>query len=330
VARTPFHVLGTGWALPDGVVTNVDLEARMDTSDEWIRERTGIRERRVGGTTGELATAAARAALGRAPGAPPVSMLLVATSTPDEAIPATAAVVAGELGLECGTADLNGACAGFVYALVAAGGFLDAGGSVLVVGADVMTRITDPVDRGTAILFSDGAGALLLAPAPAGSDAGLLGWDAGTDASTHDILRCDLGGTIEMAGQAVFKVAIRSATASVHAALDAAGVEPADVALFVPHQANQRITDALAGRLGLGPERVVSTIATTGNSSAATIPHALAVADRDGRLRDGDVVVVSGFGAGMTWATAVLRWSSGADDSAAPSAGRNPAGAAEV
>jgi 3-oxoacyl-[acyl-carrier-protein] synthase-3 len=330
LAPTPFHVVGTGFALPDGVLTNADLEARMDTSDEWIRERTGIHERRVGGTTGGLATAAARAALDQAPDAPPVSMLLVATSTPDEAIPATAAVVAGELGLECGTADLNGACAGFVYALIAAGGFLAAGGSVLVVGADVMTRITDPVDRGTAILFSDGAGALLLAPAPDGSDVGLLGWDAGTDASTHDILRCDLGGTIEMAGQAVFKVAIRAATASIHAALDAAGLAPDDVSLFVPHQANQRITDAMASRLGLGPERVVSTIATTGNSSAATIPPALAGADRDGRLHDGDVVVVSGFGAGMTWATAVLRWSSSRGDGSAPPARRNPAGAPEV
>jgi 3-oxoacyl-[acyl-carrier-protein] synthase-3 len=257
-------------------------------------------------------------------------MVLVATSTPDEAIPATAAVVAGELGLACGTADLNGACAGFVYALVAAGGFLTAGGSVLVLGADVMTRITDPVDRGTAILFSDGAGALLLAPAPAGSGVGLLGWDAGTDASTHDILRCDLGGTIEMAGQAVFKVAIRAATASIHAALDVAGLAPDDISLFVPHQANQRITDAMASRLGLGPDRVVSTIATTGNSSAATIPHALAVADGEARLHDGDIVVVSGFGAGMTWATAVVRWSSGGTVGDGPTPGRNPAGATEV
>jgi 3-oxoacyl-[acyl-carrier-protein] synthase-3 len=319
LAATPFHVTGVGGALPDGVLTNTDLESRMDTSDEWIRERTGIVERRVGGTTAGLAAQAGRIAIAqaKAAGAPPVSMVLLATSTPDEVIPGSSAAVAGELGLTCGSADLNGACAGFVYGLVAAGGFLaPGGGSVLVAGADVMTRITDPHDRGTAILFADGAGAVVLSPAPAGSDAGLLGWHAGTDPATHDILRCSTGGTIEMAGQAVFKVAIRATTASALAALESAGLEPGDVDLFVPHQANQRITDALAVRLGLAPEQVVSTIDRTGNSSAGTIPYALSVAQEDGRLHDGAIVVLSGFGAGMTWATAVLRWSSGAGPSA--------------
>jgi 3-oxoacyl-[acyl-carrier-protein] synthase-3 len=322
LVATPFLVTGVGGAVPDGILTNADLESRMDTSDEWIRERTGIVERRVGGTTAGLAAEAGRIALAQAgaAGAPPVSMVLLATSTPDEVIPGSAAAVAGELGFTCGGADLNGACAGFVYGLVAAGGFLaPGGGSVLVAGSDVMTRITDPHDRGTAILFADGAGAVVLSPAPAGSDAGLLGWHAGTDPSTHDILRCGVGGTIEMAGQAVFKVAIRATTASVLAALEAAGVDASDVDLFVPHQANQRITDALAARLGLGPDRVVSTIDRTGNSSAGTIPFALSVAHDEGRLRDGAIVVLTGFGAGMTWATAVLRWSSGAG--ASPSVG---------
>ncbi len=305
---TSFHIAGVGGALPDGVLTNADLEARMDTSDEWIVARTGIRSRRVGGTTTGLAAEAARAALAQA-GADdePVGMIILATSTPDRPIPASAAAVAGELGLECGTIDVNGACAGFVYAITAAFGFLDAGvGSVLVIGSDVMTRVVDPNDRGTAILFADAAGALVLSP---GGDAELLGWHAGTDPSTLSILKCEPGSLVEMSGQAVFKVAVRAAADSALAALANAEIKPGDVDLLVPHQANQRITDALASRLGLGPERVVSTIAETGNSSAATIPYALSVAQADGRLHDGDILLLSGFGAGMTWASAVLRWS---------------------
>jgi 3-oxoacyl-[acyl-carrier-protein] synthase-3 len=239
-------------------------------------------------------------------------MVLLAPSTANEAIPGSSAAVAGRLGLDCGTVDLNGACAGFAYALVAARGFLSPdGGSVLVIGADAMAAITDPDDRGTAILFADGAGAVVLTPAEPGSDVGLLGWDAGTDASAHDILLCRHGGLIEMAGQAVFKIAVRAATSSSFAALEAAGIEAADVDLFVPHQANQRITDALAGRLGLSDDQVVSTIADTGNSSAGTIPYSLSVAHDDGRLHDGSIVLMVGFGAGMTWASAVVRWSSG-------------------
>jgi 3-oxoacyl-[acyl-carrier-protein] synthase-3 len=305
---TTFRIAGTGGALPDGVLTNADLEARMDTSDDWIVARTGIHSRRVGGTTTELAAQAARVAMAHAgPDVEPIGTVILATSTPDRVIPATAAAVAGALGLTAGTLDVNGACAGFVYALAAATGFLATNtGSVLVIGADVMTRIVDPTDRGTAILFGDGAGALLLAP---GGGAELLGWQAGTDPSTADILKSELGGTISMAGQAVFKVAVRAATDSALQALAAAGVKPGDIDLFVPHQANQRITDALAHRLGLGPDRVASTISETGNSSAATIPYALSVAARDGRLPNGALILLSGFGAGMTWASAVVRWS---------------------
>jgi 3-oxoacyl-[acyl-carrier-protein] synthase-3 len=303
---TTFRIAGVGGALPSGILTNADLEARMDTSDEWIVARTGIHSRRVGGTTTGLATEAARVALAQAgPDVEPIGMLVLATSTPDRVIPATAASVARELGLTCGTFDVNGACAGFVYALIAATGFLGPG-SVLVIGADVMTRIVDPTDRGTAILFADAAGAMVLTP---GGGAELLGWQAGTDPSTFDILKCEQGDTITMQGQAVFKVAIRAAADSALEALARADVKPGDVDLLIPHQANQRITDALAHRLGLADDRVVSTIAETGNSSAATIPYALSVAAGDGRLHDGSLVLLSGFGAGMTWASAVVRWS---------------------
>jgi 3-oxoacyl-[acyl-carrier-protein] synthase-3 len=306
---TTFRIAGIGHALPDGVVTNADLESRMDTSDEWIVARTGIHSRRIGGTTSSLGAEAARRALARATGdIPPVAMIVLATSTPDMVIPATAATIAGELGLTCGTMDVNGACAGFVYAMSAAAGFLAAEiGTVLLIGCDVMSMVTDPNDRGTAILFADGAGALVLAP---GGGAELLGWDAGTDPTTLDLLSCERYETIHMEGQAVFKVAVRAAADSAKQALANAGVKPGDLDLFVPHQANQRITDALAHRLGLNDDQVMSTIAETGNSSAGTIPVALSIAYDEGRLNEGDLVLMSGFGAGMTWASAVFRWSS--------------------
>jgi 3-oxoacyl-[acyl-carrier-protein] synthase-3 len=233
-------------------------------------------------------------------------MLVVATSTPARLLPGAAAGVARELDLTCGVVDMNGACAGFVYAWQAAQGFLAAGlGSVLVVGSDILSQVTDPDDRATVILFGDGAGAVLLSPE---GDGAVLGFHAGTDPGAEDILYCEHGGHMTMEGPAVFKLAVRAATDSALRALERAGLGPGDVDLFVPHQANQRITDAIAGRLELGPERVVSTIARTGNTSAGSIPHALSVASAEGRLRRGDVVLLSGFGAGMTWATAVLRW----------------------
>ena len=304
---TGFRVAGIGGALPSGVLSNADLEARLDTSDNWIRERTGILERRVGGTTSGLGAEAARAALAQAPAdTAAVGMLIVATSTPARLLPGAATGGARELGLTCGAIDVNGACAGFVYALQAATGFLDASlGSVLVIGADILSQVTDPDDRGTAILFGDGAGALLLAP---GGEGGVLGFHAGTDPGAEEILYCDHGGVMKMEGRAVFRLAVRAASDSVRRALESADLAPGDVDLFVPHQANQRITDAIASRLGLEPERVVSTIARTGNSSAASIPYALAVAAADGRLHAGDIVLLSGFGAGMTWASSVIRW----------------------
>jgi 3-oxoacyl-[acyl-carrier-protein] synthase-3 len=312
---TDIRVAGWGRAHPPRQLTNLDLEATLDTSDEWIRERTGIVNRYVGGDSAELGTEAGRIALERAgmTGAD-VELLIVATSTPAQLMPGAYAQIAESLGITSAAFDLNGACAGFTYGLISASGLLTTGPrTALVVGVDAMSAITDPSDRGTAILFGDGAGAVVLraldGDAPADQQGGLLGWHAGTDGAARSILFCDRGGWIQMEGQAVFKIAVRAAVDSARVALERAEMKPGDVDLFIPHQANQRITDAIASRLGLQEDRVVSTLADTGNSSAGTIPYALAVAADDGRIRDGAVVLMSGFGAGMTWATALFRWS---------------------
>lgn len=318
---------GLGTALPPERLTNAQLETRLDTSDQWITERTGITERRVGGATGDLAVAAGRAALEDA-GCDPASvdLVIVATSTPDQTMPATAVRVQAELGTVGGAYDLNAACSGFVFALTAAFGALATGSRrVLVVGADAMSRIVDPDDRGTAILFGDGAGALLVERAgvgtggatPAGAlratsrsgSPGLLGSHAGTDGTLAHLLQAPLGGTIAMEGREVFRQAVRVTVESSRASLDAAGITAAEVDLFVPHQANRRIIDSAADRLGIAPGRTVSVLQATGNTSAASIPLALAAARIDGRLTDGSIVLMAGFGAGMSWATSVIRWS---------------------
>jgi len=290
-------------------MTNADLERTLDTSDAWIRERTGIRERRVGGSTGELAIRAAQAALDDAGAdAASIDLLILATETPDALMPATSAAVAGALGARCGSFDLNAACAGFTYGLVLADqmvrGCLD---RVLLVGADTMWSVTDHDDRSTAILFGDGAGALVL-EATADESAGVLGWDAGTDGTQGAILACDLGGTVRMDGQAVFKKAVRVVVDSCGAALERAKLVGEDVDVFAPHQANIRIIDAAVSRLAIPADRSAIVLDRTGNTSAASIPLALDEARQDGRLRDGAIVLATGFGAGMTWASAVVRW----------------------
>ncbi len=302
-------VTGLGSALPPTVVTNADLERTLDTSDAWIRERTGIRERRVGGSTGALAVEAARAALDDAGvDAASVDLFILATETPDALMPATSASVAGALGLRCGSFDLNAACAGFTYGLVIADQLVRGGlDRVLLVGADTMWSITDHDDRSTAVLFGDGAGAVVL-QATADESAGVMGWDAGTDGTLGAILACDFGGTVRMDGQAVFKKAVRVVVESCGAALERAKLGGEDVDVFAPHQANLRIIDAAVSRLGIPPDRSAVVLDRTGNTSAASIPLALAEARDTGRLHDGVVVLATGFGAGMTWASAVLRW----------------------
>jgi 3-oxoacyl-[acyl-carrier-protein] synthase-3 len=301
------RIVGWGSALPEKIVTNDDLAATMDTSDEWIRERTGIRERRVGGSTAGLAVEAARGALARAGRAPgDIDLLILATTTPDQNLPASSATGQAELGLRCGAFDLNAACSGFVYALVTADAFLATGFErILVVGSDTLSRVTDWTDRGTAILFADGAGAVVV---ERHDQPTILGWDLGCDGSARHILDAEVGGYIHMDGREVFRRAVRAVVASAETALTRANVEASEIAWFVPHQANIRIIDSAAEKLGLAKDRSINVLSYTGNTSAASIPMALAAAADDGRFQPGDLLLLSGFGAGMTWASAVIRW----------------------
>jgi 3-oxoacyl-[acyl-carrier-protein] synthase III len=321
-------IQGWGTAVPEQRLTNADLEARVDTTDAWIVERTGIRERRIaapGDTTASLAIEAGTAAIKHA-GIPPdaVDLLIVATATPEQPIPHTGAFVGEGLGLRCGSFDLGAGCAGFVYMLVAGSSLLTAGGldHVLVVGAETLSRLIDPEDRSTFVLFGDGAAAAVLSRSP-DDGPGVLAWDLGCDGSAAGLLEIRAGGSrmpatpetiaageqyLKMQGQEVFRRAVRVVVDSARMTLDRAGVTASDVAWFVPHQANIRIIDSAAGRLGVPKERTIVNIERYGNTSAASIPLALAEAADDGRVRDGDLVLMSGFGAGMTWGSALVRW----------------------
>ncbi|HEX2383367.1 MAG TPA: beta-ketoacyl-ACP synthase III [Acidimicrobiales bacterium] len=306
------RITGWGTALPDKVVTNADLEAMLDTSDEWIVERSGIRERRVGGTTATLAVASGTAAMEKAGVKPSeIDLLILCTTTPDQQVPATSAVVQHELGLACGAFDVNAACSGFVYGLVTAHQFV-AGGSieqVLLIGSETLSRITDWDDRSTAVLFADGAGAVVLSAADdSGEGTHLLGWDLGCDGSARSILDADIGGFIHMEGREVFRRAVRVMIDSGKRAMDRAGVNADDIALVVPHQANLRIIESANAKLGLPMDRTAVVLDYTGNTSSASIPLALVDAIDQGRLSPGDLIMFVGFGAGMTWASAILRW----------------------
>ena len=302
----------TGWGVgtPRRTVTNVDLEAMYDTSDEWIRSRSGIAERRWADpaeTTAALAADAVTDALkgaGRTPDE--LGLLVLATCTPDQALPHTGADVCELVGATCGSFDLVAACTGFVDALVVANGLLPtARGPIAVVGSERMTSIVDRADRSTAVLFGDGAGAVILEPGPGE----LLAWDAGTDGSLRSVLEIPAGERwMRMDGGEVFRRAVRIVADSALTTLGRAGVEPADVDLFVPHQANQRIIEAACSRLGIPAERTFANMDRWGNTSGASIPIALAEAADAGRIASGDLVLLAGFGAGMSWASALLRW----------------------
>ncbi len=302
------RILGWGTALPDRVVTNADLEKTLDTTDQWIVERSGIRERRIGDSTADLAIAAGRNALEHA-GVDPASidLMILATTTPDQTVPATSASVHHALGLGGGAFDLNAACSGFVYGLVMAGGLLGSGAKrILVIGAETLSRITDWTDRNTAVLFGDGGGAIVVERV---ADEGqLLAWDLGLDAEAREILQADVGGTIEMDGREVFKRAVRVLVDSARRTLEQAKVRPEQIALLVPHQANIRIIQAACDRLGVDRERAALVLDRTGNTSSASIPLALVDAIERGRLAHDDLVLLTGFGAGMTWGSALLRW----------------------
>jgi 3-oxoacyl-[acyl-carrier-protein] synthase-3 len=302
------RLVGWGSALPEKVVTNADLEQTLDTSDEWIVERTGIRERHVGGTTAGLAIEAAEQALTRAGRrADQLDAIILATTTPDHAVPATASAVQHGLGAGGAAFDLNAACSGFVYGLVTADGLLRGGMErILVIGAETLSTIVDWDDRSTAILFGDGAGAVVL---ERGDGPGaVLGTDLGSDGSLLHLLHAPKGGVIHMDGPEVFRRAVRIMVECSQRALERAGKTVEDLALFVPHQANARIIDSAVQKLGIDPARVVNVLAGIGNTSAASIPIALATAADEGRLAPGDLVLMVGFGAGMTWAGAVLEW----------------------
>ncbi len=305
----PSAILGWGSALPERVVTNAELERTLETSDSWITERTGIRERRVGGTTTSLALTAAERALDRSGcERDTIDLLVLATSTADQIMPASGPTIQDQLGLRCGAFDVNAACSGFVYALGAAYGFLATGMErILVVGSDTMSSIVDWTDRTTAILFADGAGAMVLERRAEG-DGGLLALDLGSDGATRDILYTDHGGKIRMRGQEVFKQAVRVVVESITVSLDQAGLRPSDLSLVIPHQANCRIVAAMASRIGLDAGQVVSIVDRTGNTSAGSIPMAFAEAADAGRLSPGDLVLFAGFGAGMSWGSAIVRY----------------------
>ena len=300
----------TGWgsALPERVVTNADLTATLDTSDEWIKERSGISERHIGGTTAGLSVASGRAALLMA-GLDPseIDALVLSTTTPDRTVPATSAHVQNALGLSCGAFDVNAACSGFVYALTVAHGLIAVGArKVLVIGTDTLSRITDWSDRNTAVLFADGSGAVVLEAVDGPGQ--LLAWDIDSDGSAEDLLYSDIGGFIHMEGKEVFRRAVRIMVDSAKKSLAKAGLTIDDVKLCVPHQANLRIIDAACRQLNIPMERTAVVLQETGNTSSASIPLALFDAADRGRLATGDIVLLVGFGAGMTAASAVIEW----------------------
>ena len=303
------RIAGIGTSLPDKVVTNDDLAEHMDTSDAWIRERSGIAERRVGGHTSTMAIEAGAAAIEDAGlTADDIDFITLATSTPDHTFPGTATKVAAGLGVRCGAMDVNVACAGFPYGYVSAFGMmLTRGGPEhsLVIGSDAMSSIVDWGDRGTAILFGDGAGAAVLQRHQHGE---LLGQDFAVDGDLKSILYCDLGDTIKMEGREVFKRAVRAVTRSVENALKQADLTASDIDVLLPHQANIRIVDAICQRLGIPMEKTHNVLEHTGNTSAASIPLAMAAARDAGALTPGANVVMTGFGAGMAWGTVVVQW----------------------
>ncbi len=302
------RITGWGIAVPDKVITNADMAVRLDTSDEWIFERTGIKERRIGGTTSGLAIEAAQAALARAGRTPDeIDHLVLATTTPDGIVPGTAPTVQHGIGLRGGAFDINAACSGFVYGLVVGAGLIGAGcGPVLLIGADTLSRITDWDDRSMAILVGDGAGAVVLSPVEGPGD--LLSWNLNSDGSLRHLLKCDHGGFLYMDGKEIFRKAVRVVVESAERAMADAGLGPDEVDLLVPHQANLRIIQAACQRLGIPEERTVVVIDRYGNTSSASIPLALDDALSTGRVAAGDHLLLTGFGGGMTWASAVLRW----------------------
>ncbi|HHL19938.1 MAG TPA: ketoacyl-ACP synthase III [Aliiroseovarius sp.] len=318
-------IRGVGHYLPERVVPNSYFEEIVDTSDEWIRTRTGIEQRHFaaeGETTSQMATAAARAALiDAAMEAGDIDAIIVATTTPDLTFPATATIVQRELGLTHGFAfDLQAVCAGFIFALANADALIRTGQAdrVLVIGAETFSRLLDMTDRATCVLFGDGAGAVVLeAQALTGTNAdrGILSADLNSDGRDREMLYVDGGpsttgttGVVKMLGNQLFRKAVERLTETAHKALGKVGLSDGDVDWIVPHQANIRIIQGTAKRMGVPMERVIVTVQNHGNTSAASIPLALSVAKAEGKIKPGDLIVTEAIGGGLSWGAVVLRW----------------------
>jgi 3-oxoacyl-[acyl-carrier-protein] synthase-3 len=324
----PAGIIGLGSYVPERVLANAELEQLVETTDEWIRTRTGISERRLAApeeATRDLANRAAERALADAgvPGSA-VDMVVVATVTPDFPFPAVASTVQDHIGARsAGAFDLAAGCSGFIYSLAVGAQFVQTGmcENVLVVGAEILSRLVDWTDRSTCVLFGDGAGAVLLGPSSPGR--GILAVDLGSDGAGAQLLYVEAGGSrypataetvaerrhaIRMNGREVFKFAVRAIEESTQRALDRAGLTVADIDCFVAHQANARIFDAAAERLRIDPDRVYNNVNRYGNTSSASIPLALDEARAEGKVRPGDIVALVGFGAGLSWASAIVRW----------------------
>ena len=318
------RIVGTGSHLPDQIMTNAQLVEKLDTTDEWIVERTGIRERRIareGESTSALAFQAAENALEAAElTSQDIDLVIVATTTPDNTFPSTATKVQAMLGMDHGAAfDVQAVCSGFIYAVSIGDNFIRAGQAknVLVIGAEVMTRILDWTDRATCVLFGDGAGAVVLQAQEIeeGEKLGILSTHLHSDGKLRDLLYVDGGpgtngkvGHLRMLGREVFRHAVTNLAAVVGEALDANGYTQADIDWLVPHQANKRILDGTARKLGLSSEQVVVTVDRHANTSAASVPLALDEAVRDGRIQPGQLVLMEAMGGGLTWGAALVRW----------------------
>jgi 3-oxoacyl-[acyl-carrier-protein] synthase-3 len=313
------RIAGTGSYLPEKILTNADLERMVDTTDEWIFTRTGIRERHIaaeGEFTSDLSTQAARQAI-RAAGmqAQDIDLIIVATTTPDRVFPSTACLMQDKLGISgCPAFDIQAVCSGFVYAMATADSFIKSGAAkcALVVGAETMSRITDWTDRSNCILWGDGAGAVIMT---ASDEPGILSSHLHADGSYTNLLNVpsgvskrDGGSTIVMEGNPVFKVAVNTLDAIVDETLAANGLQKSDIDWLVPHQANIRILQSTAKKLGMDMERVVVTVDKHGNTSAASIPLALDVAVRDGRIKRGETILMEAFGGGFTWGSVLLKY----------------------
>lgn len=318
-------VAGCGSYLPEKVLTNADLAKMVDTSDEWIVERTGIERRHIaaeGELTSDLGRHAAERALADAGmGVDDIDLIVLATATPDNTFPATATTIQAQLGMYHGAAfDVQAVCSGFVYAMSVANNFIAMGQSkgALVIGAETFSRILDWEDRGTCVLFGDGAGAVVLRPEEqpgTREDRGMLTAHLHSDGRYKEKLYVDGGpsstgtvGHLRMEGREVFRHAVVNISGAIQEALDETGYSAAEIDWFIPHQANKRILDATAKRIGLAPEKIIMTVAEHGNTSAASVPLALDVALKDGRIKRGDLLLLEAMGGGFTWGSALLRW----------------------